>query len=377
MQTNLPVLIAERLKQARTALELSLEEAATAMGFNNYQTLSDIEKCERAVKAAELARFARLYGRSLDFFLSAAPVAEEPAVRWRSSGETTARVRAERRFVQFCADYARLEKFARVKPGSLSSSCAAQPVGYDDAARLAEDTRKAMELGSRPATALCSVLEDLHGVKLLVEDTEDGGSAACTKGEYGFGILVNAADAPWRRNFDIAHELYHLLTWDVTPSQPVEDGSKSFDEKLADCFASVLLLPSDSVRDECKRRIHDGRLAYADVVTIARGFGVSTEALLWRLKGLNVVTRDAVRNALADNNLKQADRAERRKDHGQWPTRHSTRFVSLAFECLQNGTLSRGRFAELMNIRRGAIGEFLAEYGLDEAGDLTGQISTS
>jgi len=44
---------------------------------------------------------------------------------------------------------------------------------------------------------------------------------------------------------------------------------------------------------------------------------------------------------------------------------------------LQNGTLSRGRFAEMMGIRRGEIGQFLADYGFDETGDYTGQVSAT
>lgn len=377
MHTDLNALIAIRIRQAREALGLSLESAASKVGFSHYQTLSSIEKGNRAVKAAELARFARLYGRSLDFFLSTAVPTPEPAVRWRSSGETEARVRAERRFMQFCEDYARLEQFARVKPGELPLTCATRPRTYEDVERLAEHTSKVLELGSRPAAALCNVLEDRHGVKLLFEDTKKGGSAACTKGDYGFGVLVNSADAPWRRNFDVAHELYHLLTWAEPLPQPEGEEGKPLDERFADWFASVLLLPSDPIRQECARRIHEGRLSYADVVAVARGFGVSTEALLWRLKSLRVVSKSAVEGVLGDDSLRQADRAERRKDHDQWPTRHSTRFVSLAFECLQNGTLSHGRFAELMNIRRGEVGEFLAEYGLDEAGDFSGQVSAT
>ncbi|UCG43740.1 MAG: ImmA/IrrE family metallo-endopeptidase, partial [candidate division WOR-3 bacterium] len=325
----------------------------------------------------ELARFARLYGRTLDFFLAAEAPSPEPVVRWRSRGERAARLRAERRFVRFCEDYARLEKFARVKPGALPSVCATRPVDWAGVERLAEETRKVMELGSQPAPALCSVLEDRHGVKVLIVDTQGGGSSACTKGDFGFGILVNAADAPWRRNFDIAHELYHLLTWDEPLPQPGEATDKPLDEKFADCFASVLLLPSDPVRDECRRRIHDDRLTHADVVAIARGFGVSTEALLWRLKSLRVIPRSAVEQALTDDNLKQADRDERREDHDRQQVRPSVRFVSLAFECLQNGTLSRGAFAQMMGIRRGRVGEFLAEYGLDETGDFSGQVGAA
>ena len=375
MKTDFPAQIADRLRLAREELGLTLEQAALESGFNNYQTLSSIEKGERSVKVTDLVRFAQVYGRSVDFFLAPGTPAPKPAVRWRGGSNAAARPKAERRFLQFCEDFARLEELARAKPGSLPQTCTAPPATFGDAEALAHGTLKLLELGSRPALALRDVLEDQYGVKVLVEYTE-GGSAACTRGAFGTGIFINAVDAPWRRNFDIAHELYHLLTWETMAAVP-EPGADSFDEKLANCFASVLLLPSDSVRAEFKRRVHAGGLAFADVVTMAREFGVSTEALLWRLVNLNLVGKNSVEQALTNESLRQTDRAERRKDRDQWQVRHSLRFVSLAFVCLQNGMLSRGRLAEMMGIRRGEVGPFLAEYGFDETGDYSGQISAA
>jgi Zn-dependent peptidase ImmA (M78 family)/transcriptional regulator with XRE-family HTH domain len=375
MATDFAALIADRLRQAREELEMTLERAASLAGFNNYQTLSSIEKGERSVKVAELALFARIYGRSLGYFLDAGPQTPKPAVRWRNAQDTEVRLETERRFLQFCEDYARLEGFARVRPGSLPLLCNKAPSGYSEAETLASDACKLMELGSRPALALRDILEEKYGVKVLVEYT-DGGSAACTRGEFGAGIFVNASDRPWRQKFDIAHELYHLVTWEV-----VESGSapepESLDEKYANHFASVLLLPRDSIVDEFQRRLHSGALSFADIVAMAREFGVSVDALLWRLVNLKLVEKASVEQALANENLRQTDRVARLKDRAQQPARPSARFVSLAFECLQNGTLSRGRFAEMLGIRRGHVGTFLAEYGFDETGDYTGQVSAT
>ena len=153
--------------------------------------------------------------------------------------------------------------------------------------------------------------------------------------------------------------------------------SESLDEKYANLFASVLLLPGESVTDEFQRRVHSGELSFADAVAMAREFGVSVDALLWRLVNLKLVEKTSVQQVLANDSLRQTDRFERLKDQVQQPPRPSARFVSLAFECLMNGTLSRGRFAEMMGIRRGQVRTFLAEYGFDETGDYTGQVSAT
>ena len=61
--------LADRLKKARESVGLTLGEAATRLGFANYQTLSNIEKGERDVKASELALFARTYFCNLNTLL--------------------------------------------------------------------------------------------------------------------------------------------------------------------------------------------------------------------------------------------------------------------------------------------------------------------
>ena len=61
--------LADRLKKARESAGLTLNEAASRLGFANYQTLSNIEKREREVKASELALFARTYFCNLNTLL--------------------------------------------------------------------------------------------------------------------------------------------------------------------------------------------------------------------------------------------------------------------------------------------------------------------
>jgi transcriptional regulator with XRE-family HTH domain len=57
--------IGERLRKAREFLELKQEEAAAAVGIPR-SALSLIENGRRKVDSEELARFARVYGQSVD-----------------------------------------------------------------------------------------------------------------------------------------------------------------------------------------------------------------------------------------------------------------------------------------------------------------------
>src|SRR5256884_9797176 len=107
------------------------------------------------------------------------------------------------------------------------------------------------------------------------------GSAASAVGDFGQAILMNSSESPWRRNYNFAHELFHLLTWNVMPPERLrrEKELKDRFEKLANSFASCLLLPAECVLSAFAERLNERKISYADLVEIAREFDVSTEEI--------------------------------------------------------------------------------------------------
>ncbi len=65
--------LAARLREAREAAGLSQEDVAQKLSLPR-PAISQIENGHRRVEALELARFAKLYGRSLSFFADEEPV---------------------------------------------------------------------------------------------------------------------------------------------------------------------------------------------------------------------------------------------------------------------------------------------------------------
>src|SRR2546429_7171771 len=100
-----------------------------------------------------------------------------------------------------------------------------------------------MNLGRVPATSLTKVLEEDFGVKIFYRE-ELSGSAASAGGGFGQAILMNSSEAPWRRNYNFAHELFHLLTWNVMPPErlPREKELKDRFVRLLESFSSFFLL---------------------------------------------------------------------------------------------------------------------------------------
>ena len=97
--------------------------------------------------------------------------------------------------------------------------------GFDQAERLGSETHIQLDLGSRPSLNLLNILENKLRFKILCLPLEDGVSgASLVDNELGAGILINVKDAPWRRNFDLAHELFHIITWNVFSLEEIGDG---------------------------------------------------------------------------------------------------------------------------------------------------------
>jgi len=212
------------------------------------------------------------------------------------------------------------------------------------------------------------------GIKIIFLPIDYNISGGSTIDEdFGMAVLVNANDAPWRRNFDLAHEFFHLITWeDFVPEEIYQDKArgKSRIEKIADVFAASLLLPEDEVRDEFEKRTEENSISYLNLVDIARDFDVSIEALLWRLVNLGLLKKENIQEELEKGAIKDIDKKHRHTDWAETEKPHlSNRYISLAIKAFHLGKMSKGKLAEYVDEKYSAISSFLKKYGYDENED--------
>ena len=357
---------------ARQAADFSISEAAQKLGFKNYQTLSAIEKGARKINAHELIIIARLYGRGLDYFLES-DIAPDPVPLWRKTAETDAN-RVQRRFLSFLEKYTNLEhllglkrKWKDIQKNYDRDDFSVD--GFERADKLGAEIHNFLDLGSRPSSNLLYVLENKLRFKILHIPLGDGVSgASIVDNTLGVGILINANDAPWRRNFDLAHELFHVITWNVFSPEEIGNGTKKTrPEQYADIFASSLLLPEAHLLDTLKETITDNEVRIIDIIEVAKDFGVSTEAVLWRLVNLKILKKSQAQKVLDNPEFRDLDHNMRRKLYDKdRPFKFPSRFISLACRCLMEGKISRGSFAEYLEIDRAEIDDYLEAVGFVE-----------
>lgn len=359
--------LAQRIRAGRERLRLTQKQLADLVGFTHDQTISEIEKAGREVKAWELAAIGRALHLDITELL-AVDMPEVPCVLWRKTPERD-REKLEARFVERCRRYKHVEEACGFTPDCdlPRTKVSMADLDYRTARELAMSCADALGLGKLPAASLQEAIEDRCGVKVWFEDLGESGSGASTVADFGPAILINSIEPPWRRNFSLAHELFHVVTWHGLPPDRVGADEQTWKhvESCAEVFASHLLLPTEVLNREVDRRAVEGKIDGADIVILARRFGVSTEALIWRLVNAHRVRREDAQRALEDQSFQSLDRTTMPAAWGRKPPKMPKRFVRLAFRAYVAARLSRMRLAEYLETSLIDLPKRLAEYGLD------------
>jgi Zn-dependent peptidase ImmA (M78 family)/transcriptional regulator with XRE-family HTH domain len=367
-----PVIVGLRVKVARNALDMTQEQVSQAIGFNDRQTLSDIETGKRLVSEDELLKFSEILDQDLEFFIDPFSVVGEARYSWRASKEVPEE--ALKRFEEKAAGWVGILRWLRaqslVERSSLSFSLRLDVKStFEQAQGSAESLVSEYKLGPVPAMKLAEYVESKLDIPVLFVDMDYGltnakgtiSGAACHLSELGV-VLVNRRESLTRRNFDLAHELFHILTWEkMAPSHRESNsfGDRSTAqskriEQLADNFAAALLMPSSSLDAFIdKGRVKDiGHLA-----EVARQLSVSTEALGWRLKALGRID-DATRLALAT--VRREGSAE------ELPKLFSSSFVKELHLALDRGRLTARKAARTLGMPLGDLANLFKTYELPD-----------
>lgn len=354
----IPMHLASRLRKARERVQLTQEEVQARAGIGP-STLSEFENGHRQPSLRQLQALAVLYQRSVGWLLEDTDTAEDEVVLWRARPTAEVAAKIEARFLALSEQFRNLETWCgdpitcdlpRVSAGGAD-------FGHSNAARLAKSVRDELVLGDRPGENLLRVLVEACGIKVFHLEFEPTGTAASSQSDsFGRSILLNRGNVPWRRNFDLAHELFHLLTWERFCPGWTGDPliATEQEESLANTFAGNLLLPEEPFRLAVQKRIGEPSeealtRSIDGIYSIAREFAVSVDAVLVRTSFLFGLDRESI--AEARKVWEKVCRSYERRDH-DCPEQLPERYRALAVTALRRGEISVGRFAEYMGLSR-------------------------
>ena len=354
-------LIGKRLKMARESY--TQEDLASALGLKDRQSISAIELGERRITPEELIKAADFLGKSVEFFTDPYIVPESKEFSFRAktldskvlgdfSERATRLISAHRRF--------------RDLLGETSSPIHTQLLGVTKrtslkvASSYGEQTAAAWGLGQVPAERLREVAEEKIGISILFVDGDAAVSGAACRLDDGDVIIVNRNESEGRRNFNIGHEIFHLLTWHEMPPEPLDLESdtdfrpKSQCERLADNYSGGLLMPSSVVRARWEERKNQTLVDW--LLEHAAEMHVSPAAMYWRLVNLELIDKD-------EHPFPAGTKAK--SSPGQIPLLYNRPFVARLQKVLERGNLSVIRATEILDCSIEELVELFESYNLE------------
>ena len=334
----------------REERNLSQDSLARLFGFKDRQTISAIETGLRRVTAEELLLAVEKLDAPLEYFTDPFLLAGEGRFSWRQSGVDAEQLAAyENDAGRWIAAFRALApQVGRDAPFLRRALGLDRHSRFEDAMQAGERFVSEFELGPVPALRLADVMERELGILVLMVDVSDGISgAACRLPELD-AVLIAHREVAGRRHFDLAHELFHILTWDTMPPEHSEEARETGGnrvEQLANNFAAALLMPVGAL----ERPSGWSHLVQGDLIarlnSAADDLHVTSSALRWRLVALGELTAAAARSlpepALRNNGHDAVE--------APLPPLFSKPFVEVLALAIDEGLVSVRRAAALLD----------------------------
>lgn len=355
--------LGRRLGVAREAAGLTQAQLSAAIGFKDRQILQAIEGGHRGVSADELIALIDATGKDLDFFTDPFRLVDEGRFSFRAYGAGDAGLQefeeAAGRWVAFWREEGKRQK---IPSSPLRPRLALHENStYAEAQAAGDALWENLSLGDVPADRLVEIAENRLGLLVLHVDMPKGIFGAACQASGADAVIVNRIEADGRRHFDLAHEIFHVLTWDALPPRRVDRENPSgykdkHIERLADNFAGALLMPLPLFEPSWKARPNTLPLVEWIKVTAAR-MRVSGQAVKWRLASLGLISASEI-NGLDDNSLSCADESTS-------PCPYSRAFMERSGRAVERGHISVMRLVKLLGVTGvGGLEQLFRLHGL-------------
>jgi XRE family transcriptional regulator, fatty acid utilization regulator len=366
------LLIGTRIKALREERKLSQVELARIFGFKDHQTVSAIETGERRVSAEELVTAVEKLGASLDYFTNPFLLVGEGKFSWRQTDVGSQQLSTyERDAGPWIAAFRALApQVGRSTPLLRRALRITRHQRFEEAAAAGERFVAEFQLGAVPASRLRHSMEQDLGILVLMVNASQGISGAACHLRDLDTVLINRREVAGRRHFDLAHELFHILTWDAMPPEYAEEATETSGnrvEQLANSFASALLMPTIALHEYANwAQISPDDLP-GHLNAAADELQVTASALKWRLVATNQL-RPATARAIPDSALR--NNGHRVPAEERLPAPFSKPFMEVLSLAIDGGHVSIRRAASLLDMTIDELHGVFGDHGIRSTVDL-------
>jgi Zn-dependent peptidase ImmA (M78 family) len=275
-------MIAERIRQARLAADLTQEQLADKVGMTK-QVISKYENGKSEPNASVIMKLAQALRQEPGYFLRQ----PQTTVDWlgyrsRANLGVKAREGIQYRAETYVEQYVSLaEKLAMEHLETLPRDQAVRTV--DEAERLAALVRQAWSLDHVPIDDITRLVEMKGGIVFGEQrepDTRFDGLSGWINGERPV-VVLNLSMPTDRRRFSLAHELAHLLM-DETSNTHKDV------EKFANRFAGAFIVSKEAAHQELGLRRNV--LNLNELMILKRKYGLSIAGWVYRARDLDIIS---------------------------------------------------------------------------------------
>ena len=355
--------LGELLQQARKKCGMTQADAAKTINAART-TIVAIEKGERRLKPNELIKLAHAYGRTISDFVCASPVTEPFEVQFRAAYQRNEKEEARinpiiQRFEKLCRNYLELEQIMDAPlPRNYPQEYEVNNMPIEAAAEsIASKERQRLGLGDGPIPMLRDILEQSVGIRVFYLNMSAKYSEIYSyDDQLGGCMAINLDHYEERRRWSMAHGYLHFLAHRRKPVVDFDGQYKRIpeSERLAEAFPKYFLMPTSSLlsRFNDMHRTH-GKFTPTNLFTLAHHYGVSIEALGYRLEDIKLIPSGTL-DRLRDRGLKirKVQQELGLEELNQRADILPVHYQHLAIEALEQGLITEGRFADFLGVDR-------------------------
>lgn len=385
--------LGNRIRQEREQAGLTQDAVEKTLGFAQ-KAITRIEAGQREVSTLELSKLAALFHIDVADFFNKSNLSDESSLvalyRLVPGLEKDPKIQAQvARCLHLCREGALLEKLLGLRNTQAVLSypfpCPKNALeAIEQGEQAAIEERRRLGIGNFPIYDIVEILASQGIWSTSTELPKEISGLFLYHPSIGMTILINASHSRSRQCFSYAHEYAHAL-FDSKRNVIVSSADSASDliEKRANAFAAAFLLPSEGVFEKIKKlgkgvasrsnlaifdvatdsvidiesrhKASSHRLTSQDVALIAHHFGVSFQAMVYRLHSLRAVSLKEREELLASERagceyLRMLHFFEDLEEPTKkpFPQRELKAYIShLIIEAYKHEKITRGRLQEL------------------------------
>lgn len=206
--------------------------------------------------------------------------------------------------------------------------------------KRAKDVREQWGLGSDCIANVPDMLET-HGIKVIYTAAPEGfdGLSGIVNGTHYIIVLNSTKSHIERRRLTAVHELAHLLFNNAFASE-ITNREREY---LCNVFANELLLPEERLLQYFAKK---QKIEIKEVITIGKEYGISADAIIYKLYELGIVSEKRFRGYCISKNKDSA--LKEMVEESRYVENVTNRFEAMVYSALALQLVSESKAASLL-----------------------------